>query len=82
MLQIVADGLALLLRRPWDPAAKSITKSKLEQLPGNPVIIVAPPGKDLNIVWIDCLEWMGQVSFLGITDLLKVKVEVILIEFG
>ncbi len=54
LLQIVADGLALLLRRPWDPAAKSITKSKLEQLPGNPVIIVAPPGKDLNIVLIDC----------------------------
>jgi len=64
--QIVADGLALLLRRPWDPAAKSITKSKLEQLPGNPVIIVAPPGPgDTQLIPKRMRLWNNQLGCLG-----------------
>ena len=40
----MGEGLALLVERPWDPAISIISRQPLEKLPGNPVIIVAPPG--------------------------------------
>ena len=43
---LAQEGLSLLLRRPWDPAASSIASNRLARLPGNPILIVAPPGPD------------------------------------
>ena len=42
---VIADGLATLVNRPWDPAVSSLSRKRLDKLPGNPVIIVAPPGR-------------------------------------
>lgn len=43
---VAQEGLQLLLRRPWDPAEGSLATRRLARLPGNPVIVVAPPGPD------------------------------------
>ena len=42
----MAEGFSVLLNRPWDPAASSITRRRLDKLPGNPIIIVAPSGDE------------------------------------
>jgi len=64
--QILSDGLRLLLKRPWDPVQKSIMKTKLEQLPGNPIIIVAPPGPgDPHCMPKRMRLWNNQLGCLG-----------------
>ena len=49
---VIADGLATLVNRPWDPAVSSLSRKRLDKLPGNPVIIVAPPGRVIYFVRI------------------------------
>ena len=43
-MKVLGEGLSVLLNRPWDPVVSSLVRRKLEKLPGNAIIIVAPPG--------------------------------------
>jgi len=60
------EGLNLLLRRPWDPAATGLTRRRLARLPGNPVLVVAPPGPaDPKLVSRRMRLWNNQLGCLG-----------------
>ena len=60
------EGLSLLLRRPWDPAATGLTRRRLARLPGNPVLVVAPPGPaDPKLVSRRMRLWNNQLGCLG-----------------
>ena len=65
---LAQEGLSLLLRRPWDPAASSITSRRLARLPGNPILIVAPPGPDIRdgkTISKRMRMWNTQLGCLG-----------------
>ena len=65
---LAQEGLSLLLRRPWDPAASSITSRRLARLPGNPILIVAPPGpdnRDGKTISKRMRMWNTQLGCLG-----------------
>merc|ERR1719187_656878 len=60
------EGLNLLLRRPWDPAASGLTRRRLARLPGNPVLVVAPPGPaDVRLMSRRMRLWNNQLGCLG-----------------
>ncbi|XP_050395234.2 KAT8 regulatory NSL complex subunit 3 [Patella vulgata] len=67
MSQVEADGLNLLLKRPWDPVQSVILQEKLKKLPGSPLLLLAPSGptstsspqsKRMKL-------WQSQLSSLG-----------------
>ena len=63
---IAQEGLAVLLRRPWDPAASSLARRRLGRLPGNPILIVAPPGPaDPRTMSRRLRLWNNQLGCLG-----------------
>jgi len=63
---IAQEGLAVLLRRPWDPAASSLARRRLGRLPGNPVLVVAPPGPaDPRTSSRRLRLWNNQLGCLG-----------------
>jgi len=63
---IAQEGLAVLLRRPWDPAASTLVRRRLGRLPGNPILIVAPPGPaDPRTVSRRLRLWNNQLGCLG-----------------
>merc|ERR1719233_2098064 len=63
---IAQEGLAGLLRRPWDPAASSLARRRLGRLPGNPILIVAPPGPaDPRTMSRRLRLWNNQLGCLG-----------------
>jgi len=73
ILQIMGEGLALLVERPWDPAISIISRQPLEKLPGNPVIIVAPPGPGdprlssrRHRLWNNQLGCLGKVIMINV----------------
>lgn len=60
------EGLALLLNRPWDPAANGLTRRRLARLPGNPILVVAPPGPaDPRVMSRRMRLWNNQLGCLG-----------------
>eukprot|EP00090_Calanus_glacialis_P009565 TRINITY_DN17950_c0_g1_i1.p1 TRINITY_DN17950_c0_g1~~TRINITY_DN17950_c0_g1_i1.p1 ORF type:complete len:1086 (-),score=407.11 TRINITY_DN17950_c0_g1_i1:129-3386(-) len=63
---IAQEGLAVLLRRPWDPAASSLARRRLGRLPGNPILVVAPPGPaDPRTMSRRLRLWNNQLGCLG-----------------
>ena len=63
---VAQEGLAMLLRRPWDPAAATIARRRLARLPSNPVLVVAPPGPADNTPMSRRLrQWNNQLGCLG-----------------
>jgi hypothetical protein len=69
ILQVCAEGLGTLLKRSWDPAISSqslVRRMPLVKLPGNPVIIVAPPGPaDPRVISRRMRLWNNQLGCLG-----------------
>jgi len=63
---IAQEGLAVLLKRPWDPAASSLARRRLGRLPGNPILVVAPPGPaDPRTMSRRLRLWNNQLGCLG-----------------
>jgi len=64
--RVSREGLHLLLRRPWDPAATGLTRRRLARLPGAPVLVVAPPGpQDPRAASRRMRLWNNQLGCLG-----------------
>ena len=64
--RVSREGLHLLLRRPWDPAATGLSRRRLARLPGNPVLVVAPPGpQDPRVASRRMRLWNNQLGCLG-----------------
>jgi hypothetical protein len=61
--------MATLLKRSWDPAMSSQSLRRLPpllKLPGNPVILVAPPGPtDPRLISRRMRSWNNQLGCLG-----------------
>ena len=61
--------MATLLKRSWDPAISSQSLRRLpplSKLPGNPVILVAPPGPaDPRVISRRMRLWNNQLGCLG-----------------
>ena len=65
---VAQEGLLLLLRRPWDPVEGSLASRRLARLPGNPLIVIAPPGPELRENKPNSARmkfWNSQLSCLG-----------------
>ena len=65
---VAQEGLLLLLRRPWDPVEGSLAYWRLARLPGNPIILVAPPGpehKENKSISARMKFWNTQLGCLG-----------------
>ncbi len=64
-----AEGLGTLLKRSWDPAISSqsaVRRLPLAKLPGNPVILVSPPGPaDPRLISRRMRLWNNQLGCLG-----------------
>ncbi|KAK6638603.1 hypothetical protein RUM43_006870 [Polyplax serrata] len=59
------DALNLLLKRPWDPTAASLTQHKPRKLPGNPVILLVPSGSKRQQSNSRMQIWNSHLSSLG-----------------
>jgi hypothetical protein len=61
--------LSTLLKRSWDPAISSqsaVRRLPLAKLPGNPVILVSPPGPaDPRLISRRMRLWNNQLGCLG-----------------
>jgi hypothetical protein len=67
-VKICTEGLATLLKRSWDPALshQSLHRRLLLKLPGNPVLLVAPPGPTTtHLVSRRMRGWNNQLGCLG-----------------
>ncbi|ELU09847.1 hypothetical protein CAPTEDRAFT_172948 [Capitella teleta] len=64
--QTVAEALALLLKRPWDPVSNMMSHHKPKKLPGNPLLLIAPCGPHVgNIPPKRNKFWNSQLGSLG-----------------
>ncbi len=68
-MKVCAEGLGTLLKRSWDPAISSqsaVRRLPLAKLPGNPVILVSPPGPaDPRLISRRMRLWNNQLGCLG-----------------
>ena len=65
---VAQEGLLLLLRRPWDPVEGSLASRRMARLPGNPIIVVAPPGpehRENKSISARMKFWNNQLGSLG-----------------
>ncbi|PNF31475.1 hypothetical protein B7P43_G00759 [Cryptotermes secundus] len=61
-----AENLNNLLKRPWDPAAGSLSQHKPRKLPGNPILVIAPSSPSTGSVQTTrAQQWFAHLSTLG-----------------
>ncbi|XP_021919608.1 KAT8 regulatory NSL complex subunit 3 isoform X3 [Zootermopsis nevadensis] len=61
-----AENLNNLLKRPWDPAAGSLSQHKPRKLPGNPILIIAPSSGNSGLMQTTrAQQWFAHLSTLG-----------------
>ncbi|ESO93039.1 hypothetical protein LOTGIDRAFT_119842, partial [Lottia gigantea] len=74
MTPIEADGLNLLLKRPWDPAHSVWSHDKLKKLPGNPLLLLVPNGPNNNSVTQSKRYKLWQSQLTNIAKVIQVSV--------
>ncbi|CAH1782725.1 unnamed protein product [Owenia fusiformis] len=64
---VSSEALNLLLKRPWDPVASTISSHKSKKLPGNPLLLIAPngPTHSSNMNSRRTKFWTNQLHNLG-----------------
>ncbi|XP_069702733.1 KAT8 regulatory NSL complex subunit 3 isoform X2 [Periplaneta americana] len=60
------DNLSNLLKRPWDPAAGSLSQHKPRKLPGHPILVITPSSPSSSSMQTTrAQQWFAHLSTLG-----------------
>lgn len=61
-----AENLNNLLKRPWDPAAGSLSQHKPRKLPSHPILVIAPSSPNSGSMQTTrAQQWFAHLSTLG-----------------